>query len=151
MPLLVEDLMSGLTKSVIPETSLAEVMSLMQLHHVECLPVTVNKCLVGYVRLKDIIDILFSGDACIGTETCEKITNLQSSNAAIIRADIRRFIFDKAISVPPSMPVNKAMSLMQMYQVSGLAVIEANELVGLLILDDINRAITGLVRTRAAA
>lgn len=151
MPLLVEDLMSGLTKSVIPETSLAEAMSLMQLHHVECLPVAVNKCLVGYVRLKDILDILFSGDAYIGTEKYEEISNLQSSNAAIIRADIRRVIFDKAISVSPSMPVNKAMSLMQMNQVSSLAVIEANELVGLLSLDDINRAITGVARTRAAA
>lgn len=151
MPLLVEDLMSGLTKSVIPETSLAEAMSLMQLHHVECLPVTVNKCLIGYVRLKDILDILFSGDAYIGTEKYEEISNLQSSNAAIIRADIRRVIFDKAISVSPSMPVNKAMSLMQMYQVSSLAVIEANELVGLLSLDDTNRAIAGVARSRAAA
>ncbi|MBT8128674.1 MAG: CBS domain-containing protein [Gammaproteobacteria bacterium] len=151
MPLLVEDLMFGLTKSVIPETSLAEVMSLMQIHHVECLPVTVNKCLVGYVRLKDMLDILLSGDTCIGTETCGEISNLQCSNAAIIRADIRRVIFDKAISVPPSTPVNKAVSLMRMYQVSSLAVTEANELVGLLSLDDINKAITSPAHTRAAA
>ena len=94
----------------------------MRLYHVECLPVAVNKCIVGYVRLKDILDILFSGDAYFGTKTCEKTSNLQSSNAAIIRADIRRVIFDKAISVPPSTPVSEAMSIMQMYQVPGLAI-----------------------------
>lgn len=151
MPLLVEDLMSRYTKSVIPETSFAEVISLMRLYHVECLPVAVNKCIVGYVRLKDILDILFSGDAYLGTKTREKTSNLQSSNAAIIRADIRRVIFDKAISVPPSTPVSEAMSIMQMYQVPGLAVIEANELVGMVSLEDIKKAITGQVRTRAAA
>ena len=151
MPLHVEDLMSSLIKPVIPETSLAEAMSLMQLYHVECLPVAVNKRLVGYVRLKDILDILFSGDACVGTDAYGDISNLQSSNAAIIRADIRRVILDRTISVPPSTPLNKAISIMQMYKVSSLAVVEANQLVGMVSLDDINKAITGHARTRVAA
>jgi CBS domain-containing protein len=151
MPLLVEDIMSRLTRSVIPETSLAEVMSLMQLYHVECLPVAVNRRLVGYVRLKDIHDILFSEEACIGTDACEDTSYLQSSNAAIIRADIRRVISDKTISAPPSTPVNKAISIMQMYQLSSLAVVEANQLVGMVRMEDINKAITGLACARAAA
>ena len=151
MPLLVENMMSGLTKSVIPETSLAEVMSLMRLYRVECLPVAVNKCLVGYVRLKDILDMLIFEDACIGTKTCRGISDLQSSNAAITRADIRRVIVDKTVSVPPSTPVNKVMSLMRMHQLSSLAVVEANELVGMVSLEDINKAITGSARSMAAA
>lgn len=152
MPLLVEDLMYSSTKSVIPETSLAEVMSLMRLYHVDCLPVAVNKCLVGYVRLRDILDILFSeDDPSISKETGEEISNLHSSNAPIIRADIRRVIFDKLISVTPSTPVDKAISLMQMYQVSSLAVIEANKLAGMVSLEDINRATTGIPRARSAA
>ena len=151
MSLLVEDLMSRLTKPVMPETSLAEVISLMQLYHVECLPVAVNKCLVGYVRLRDMLDMFFPGHVSVGTEICEEMSNLHSSNAAIIRADIRRVILDKVISVPPSTPVSKAVSTMQRYQVSSLAVTEADELVGMVSMEDINKMTTGLARTRAAA
>ena len=151
MPLLVEDLMSRLARSAMPETSLAEVMSLMRLYHVECLPVAFNKRLIGYVRLKDILDMFFSGDACIGTDACEDISSLQNCNTAIIRADIRRVILDKVISVSPTTPVSEAVSIMQIYKISSLAVTEANELVGMVSLDDINKAITGQARTRVAA
>ena len=151
MPLLVEDLKSWMAKSAMPETSLAEVMSLMRFYNVECLPVAFNKRLIGYVRLNDILDMFFSGDACNGTDACEDISSLQNSNTAIIRADIRRVILDRVISVSPTTPVSEAMSIMQNYKVSSLAVIEANELVGMVSLDDINKAITGQAHTRAAA
>ena len=151
MSLLVEDLMSSLARSAMPETSLAEVMSLMRFYHVDCLPVAFNRRLIGYVRLKDILDMFFSEDALNGTDGCKDMSSLQNSNTAIIRADIRRVILDNVISVSPTTPVDEAMSIMQGYMVSSLAVTEADELVGMVSLDDINRAITGQARTRVAA
>ena len=54
MPMLVDDIMRKSTKSVMPETSLAEAMSIMQENQLCSLPVSEINKRVGSISLDDI-------------------------------------------------------------------------------------------------
>jgi predicted transcriptional regulator len=134
-----------------PETSLAEAMSLMHFYQVDCLFVTVDKSLVGCVHLKDILALMLSDRYSTGPDMFKDLRRLQNSYAAIIRADIKRIMVDAAKSVQPSMSVVEAMAIMLNENSSSLAVVEGGKLIGQINFDDLNEAVMDLNGLKIAA
>lgn len=151
MSILVKDIMNEPVRPLMPETSLAEAMSLMRIYDADGLPVTIDKEFIGYVWLKDILALFFSGQELAGEVEAMDMYLLHSQYAPIMRADVKRVITVTGKAVSPSTPVHEAMSMMLKDRVCSLAVTEHSKLVGLLDYDDANKAVMGLASTKVAA
>lgn len=147
----VRNILNRSTRSIMPETSLAEAMSLMHFYQVDCLFVIVDKSLIGCVHLKDILALLLSDRLNADMDMLNDLRRLQNGHAAIIRADIKRIMVDAASSVQPSMSVVEAMAIMLNENASSLAVVEGGRLIGQINFDDLNDAVMDLAGLKIAA
>ena len=134
-----------------PETSIAEAMSLMRFHQVDSLPVTINKALVGFVQLRDVLAMFFPVKFNCAEDVDSDTSRLQSKYAPIVRVEVKQVMDSSRRSVSPLVTVNKAMSIMLEEHACRLAVTEGGKLVGLISFDDVNKAILGLTGTKVAA
>lgn len=133
---------------VMPETSLAEAMLLMQFYKMESLPVAINKKFIGFVQLRDLLAMSFPES--IDREDLD-MRQLQINLAPILRADVKQVMDEARRSVSPSVSVCEAMSIMQETHTCSLAVTEGEKLVGLISFDDVNNAILDLNSAIVAA
>ena len=149
--MLVKDIMSKNLRSVMPETSIAEAMSLMRFHQVDCLPVTINKEYVGFVQLSDVLAMFFPEKFNCAEELDIDTSRLQNKYAPIVRVEVKQVMDSSRRTVSPLVTVNEAMSIMLEEDACRLAVTESGKLVGLISFDDINKSILGLIGIKVAA
>lgn len=135
-----------------PETSIAEAMSLMRFYQCDGLPVVVDKEFVGYIQLRDVLTIFFADKTNKQEYDPElDVRRLQSKYAPIVRATVNQFMNGAKRSVPPLTSVGVAVDIMLNEHVDRMAVTEGNKLVGMVSLDDVNKVILGLTSTNVAA
>lgn len=147
----VKDVMSASPKSVTPETSIAEAMSMMRFYQCDGLPVVVDMELVGFVQLRDVLAMFFTEDQDrLKVDSEFDLRRLQNMYAPIVRATVKQ-VMDKSTAVSVKTTVNQAINIMLNEQTSRLAVTEDNRLVGVISFDDVNKTILGLTSTRVAA
>jgi signal-transduction protein with cAMP-binding, CBS, and nucleotidyltransferase domain len=150
--MLVKDVMSKNPRLVMPETSIAEAVSLMQFYHCDGLPVAVDKEFIGFVQLRDVLAML-SAEKLSGMkhDTEYDLKRMQNSFAPLLRATVKQVMGDKKRSVSMQAPVDEAMSIMMNQQISRLAVTEDNKLVGMVSFDDIDKAVLAAAGTKVTA
>ncbi len=135
-----------------PETSIAEVISLMRVYHCDGMPVTVDKQLIGYVQLTSVLAIfVVEGQLSMKQALDLDPKHLQSRLAPLLRATVKQVMDDTKASVSMLMTVNEAMSIMLDQQISHLAVTEDNRVVGTISIDDVSKAIPGITSTKVTA
>ncbi len=135
-----------------PETSIAEAMLLMRFYQIDGLPVVINRKLVGFVQLCDLLTIFFPENTHNQKrESGFEMRRLQSRYAPIARATVKRFMKTKIRTATPDMSVNEAMEMMLDEPGRRLAVTESGKLIGMISFDDVNKTIPGITSTRVAA
>lgn len=149
--MLVKDIMNRRTRSVIPETSIAEAMLIMCIYKADWLPVAINKKLIGLVTLKGILDMLQPEEDHVDDLSEAYINRLQAKYGPLTRADIHRVMDSSTRSVSSTVPVNEALSIMHRKQLFHLPVTEDQKLVGVIDYHAIKRIISDAFDTRAAA
>jgi acetoin utilization protein AcuB len=149
--MLVKDIMSKSLRSVMPETSIAEAMTLMRFHQVDGLPVTINKEYAGFVQLSDMLTMFFPEKLNCAEDLDIDASRLQYKYAPIVRVEVKQVMNSSRRSVSPQVTVNEAMSIMLEEDACRLAVTESGKLVGLISFDDINKSILGLIGINVAA
>ena len=149
--MLVKDVMSRKVRSITPQTTIAEVMSMMRFYHCDGLPVAVNNELVGYIEHKDLIEAFFAETA--GSESANKfdIEKIRNGNGSIAKQAVQGIMNISKTPVSPLMHINEVISMMIEDNVCQLAVTEGNRLVGTIGFDEINKAILSLASTKVAA
>lgn len=94
--MLIKDIMKKNPRSVIPETSLAEVMSLMRFYHCDGFPVVDDKMFVGFIQLRDVLTLFFvDGQDNTKPDSVFDARCLYDKYAPLVRATIKQFIDDK--------------------------------------------------------
>jgi predicted transcriptional regulator len=146
--LLVKDIMKKSPRYVMPETSLAEAMLLMQFYKMDGLPVAINKEFIGFIQLRDVLAMLFPESS---DQENPDTKQLQIKLAPILRVEVKQIMGDAISSVSPSLSVYEAVSIMLEKHTCSLAVTEGEKLVGSISFDDVNKAILGLNSAKVAA
>jgi len=139
----VQDVMVRAVKALRPDTNLQEAASLMCLQRFTVLPVAdeENK-LLGVLAERDILSFLFPDIKelmeSIGSVNFEE---LEKDYKKIFNMKVSDLMHKNVISVQPSFPILKAVSLMARNNFRRVPVTENGKLVGIISLGDIHRAI----------
>ena len=149
--MLVKDVMSRKVRSITPETTIAEVMSMMRFYHCDGLPVAVNNKLVGYVEHKDLIEAFFAETGASKSAEKFDIEKIRNGNGSIAKETVQGIMNINKAPVSPLMHINEVISMMLEDNVCQLAVTEGDRLVGTVGFDEINKAILSLASTKVAA
>jgi len=150
--MLVKDVMSKSRRQVMPDTSIAEAMLMMRFYQCDGLPVTVDKELVGFVHLRDLLAMFFEEKPDNSNDISDFDSGLVKSRyAPLIRVSVKQVMVEAIKSISGLKPVNEAMNLMLDDQISSIAVTDGNKLVGMISFDDVNKAILKLTTSKVAS
>jgi CBS domain-containing protein len=141
--MLVEDVMSSSLKTVNPDTSMAEVVSMMCLYRLSGIPVVEddNK-LVGFISERDVLDPMFPkmGDMMDGMATLD-MTEALNKYSDVTGMKVQDLMTRSVITVGPDMEILKAAAKMVGNKFRRIPVAVGDRLIGMLSLGDVHKAI----------
>jgi CBS domain-containing protein len=141
--MLVKEVMSRAVKTISPDTLMQEVASIMCLNRFSGLPVVEEgDKLVGILAERDVLRYLFptlkdimEGMGSLDFEAMEK------DYKKVLPLKARDLMNTGIITVPPDIPILKAVSIMAKNNFRRIPVAENGKLLGIISLGDIHRAI----------
>ena len=141
--MLVKEVMTHPAKTITPETSLKDVASLMCLNRFSSLPVIEGDSkLVGILAERDVLRYLFPSlqDVMKGISYFD-FENMESDYKKILSLKVADLMSSNIITVRPDIPLLRAVSIMARNNIRRIPVAEGEQLLGVISLGDIHRAI----------
>ena len=140
--MLVQDVMSRSVRTVTPDTSLVEVVSLMCLYRYSGLPVVEDDRLVGMIAEKDVLSKMFPSLE----ELMEGMASIDFDEMAgrykdVVKLKVSDVMTENPITVSPDWHILRAAAAMARYKFRRIPVARDGELVGMLSLGDVHKAI----------
>lgn len=140
--MLVKDLMSTSVKTVSPDTSVAEVASLMCLYRYSGLPVVEGERLVGIIAEKDVLAELFPSVE----DTMQNMASIDFDRMAgeygnLLGLSVSDLMTSACMTVPPDMHLLQAAIIMAGRRFRRIPVAQDGKLVGMLSLGDVHKAL----------
>ncbi|MCB1829941.1 MAG: CBS domain-containing protein [Gammaproteobacteria bacterium] len=141
--MLVKQIMTGSPKTVTPETGLLEVVSLMCLYRFSGLPVVEEDKMVGFIAEKDVLHKLFPTleDMVADRLGAVDFDGMMNKYRDVVNLKVRDLMTTNVISVSPDDHILKAASTMVRNRFRRIPVADAGELVGVLSLGDVHKAV----------
>lgn len=140
--MLVKDIMSCGVRSVTPETPLAEVVSLMCLYRFSGLPVVEGTRLVGIIAEKDVLSRMFpSLEELMEGMASIDLNEMMGRYTEVVRLKVADVMTPDPITVSPDMHILRAAAVMAKHKFRRIPVADNGELVGMLSLGDVHKAI----------
>lgn len=130
--LIVRNWMTADPVTVTPKTTLPDAHDLMKRRRIRRLPVVDGGELVGIVTLGDV------REASPSDATTLSIYEL---NYLLSRLTVEKIMTKNPLFVTPTTPIREAAGMMLLHKVSGLPVVENNNLVGIITESDIFRVV----------
>jgi CBS domain-containing protein len=155
----VKDAMSPSARAVTPETKVMEVASLMCLYRFHGLPVvdTENR-LVGVIAEKDVLHSLFPKieDMIAHGMATVDLDKEMARYGEVLEQTVAELMTPNPVAVDPEMHLLRAASVMVRHNFRRIPVAQAGELVGMLTLGDVHKAIfhanvTGTLKPKTPA
>jgi CBS domain-containing protein len=140
--MLVSEIMSRSPKTVTPDTKLLEVVSLMCLFRFSGLPVEEDGKLIGIIAEKDVLHRMFP--------TLEDFKDMMAvpdydgmmfQYKDVVNLKVSDVMSKNVITVSPDMHIMKAATVMVRHKFRRIPVADGGNLVGMLSLGDIHKAI----------
>jgi CBS domain-containing protein len=140
--MLVSEIMSKTPKTVMPDTKLLEVVSLMCLFRYSGLPVVEDGKLIGVIAEKDVLHRMFP--------TLEEVMDGMSSPdydkmmlqyKDVVNLKVSDLMSHSVITVSPDMHILRAATIMVRHKFRRIPVADGGQLIGMLSLGDIHKAI----------
>ncbi len=142
--MLVEDVMSTSLKTVNPDTSMAEVVSMMCLYRLSGIPVVEddNK-LVGFISERDVLDPMFPKleDMMDGGMAIIDMTAALGKYTDVVSMTVSDLMTNSVISVEPDIEILKAAAKMVGNKFRRIPVAVGDRLIGMLSLGDVHKSI----------
>ncbi len=140
--MLVSDIMSKSPKTVTPDTKLLEVVSLMCLYRYSGLPVVTDGKLSGIIAEKDVLHRMFPTlEEVMDGISSPDYDNMMMQYKDVVNLQVSDVMSSNVITVSPDMHVLKAATVMVRHKFRRIPVADAGQLVGMLSLGDIHKAI----------
>lgn len=141
--MLVSEIMSRNLKTVTAQTSLASVAADMCLYRLSGLPVVEDgNRLVGFIAEKDVLHHLFpSLEDSMNLQLHMDFEGMEADYKNVMDLKVSDLMSNKAVTVPPDMPILKATAVMVRHRFRRIPVAEGDTLVGMLSLGDVHKAL----------
>lgn len=140
--MLVQDVMSKSVRTVTPDTSLVEVVSLMCLYRFSGLPVVEDGRLVGMIAEKDVLSEMFpSLDDLMEGMASINFDEMTGRYKDVVKLKVSDVMTQNPITVSPDWHVLRAAAAMARYKFRRIPVAKDGTLVGMLSLGDVHKAI----------
>ncbi len=140
--MLVNEIMSRTPKTVTPETRLLDVVSLMCLFRFSGLPVVENDKLVGIIAEKDVLHRMFPTlEEIMDGMSSPDYDKMMSQYKDVVNLKVSDLMTPGVITVSPDMHILRAATIMVRHKFRRIPVADAGQLVGMLSLGDIHKAI----------
>ena len=141
--MLVKQIMTGSPRTVTPETGLLEVVSLMCLYRFSGLPVMEENKMVGFIAEKDVLHKLFPTLEDMVADRLGSIDfdGMMGKYRDVVNLKVRDLMTSNVISVSPEDHILKAASTMVRNRFRRIPVADAGELVGVISLGDVHKAV----------
>ena len=140
--MLVKDIMSRGVRSVTAETALVEVVSLMCLYRFSGLPVVEGTHLVGIIAEKDVLSRMFpSLEELMEGMASINLDEMMGRYKEVVRLKVADVMTAHPITVSPDMHILRAAAVMAKHKFRRIPVASDGELVGMLSLGDVHKAI----------
>jgi len=140
----VKEVMSCGVKSISPDTKLVEVASLMCLYRYSGLPVVDDGKLVGLIAEKDVLHRLFPSLEDLmeaGGMASVDLDKMMNQYKDVLTLKAEDLMARNVITVPPDMHVLRAATVMVRHKFRRIPVAEGDQLLGMLSLGDVHKAI----------
>ena len=138
----VKDIMSRSVKTVSPDTRLIEVVSLMCLYRYSGIPVVEGGKLIGIISEKDVLhSLLPSLEDLMDNMSTIDFDALMKNYGSVVKKTVADLMTHKVMTVSPDMHILKAASVMAGNRFRRIPVASGGELVGMLSLGDVHKAI----------
>ncbi|MCP4077486.1 MAG: CBS domain-containing protein [Gammaproteobacteria bacterium] len=141
--MLVEDVMSKSLKTVNPDTSMAEVVSMMCLYRLSGIPVVEDENkLVGFISERDVLDPMFPKleDMMDGLAAID-MTAALDKYSDVVGLTVSDLMTTSVISVGPDLEILKAAAKMVGNRFRRIPVAVGDRLIGMLSLGDVHKSI----------
>jgi len=140
--MLAQDIMTKHTATVTGDTPLMEAASLMCLYRYSGLPVVEDGKLIGLIAEKDILAQLFPSleDAMQGMAQID-FEEKTKEYSSLMKNTVSQYMTQNPKTVSPDMPILKAAVIMANNRFRRIPVAENGELLGMLSLGDVHKAI----------
>ncbi len=140
--MLVQDIMHTDVKVARPDTSVREVAIVMCFNKISGLPVVdENNDIVGVISEKDILKAMYPGvDEYMQSGRLD-FESLEGQYRDILSLKVREIMSTKIHTVSPDAPVLKAVSTMCLYKIRRIPVAVKGNLVGIISMGDVHKAI----------
>ncbi|MCG8100623.1 MAG: signal transduction protein [gamma proteobacterium symbiont of Stewartia floridana] len=140
--MLVSEIMSKSPKTVTPDTKLLEVVSLMCLFRYSGLPVVTDGKLSGIIAEKDVLHRLFPTlEEVMDGLSSPDYDDMMMQYKDVVNLQVSDVMTSNIITVSPDMHILKAATVMVRHKFRRIPVADAGQLVGMLSLGDIHKAI----------
>ncbi|MBV2122456.1 MAG: CBS domain-containing protein [Candidatus Thiodiazotropha sp. (ex Ctena orbiculata)] len=140
--MLVSEIMSKSPKTVTPDTKLLEVVSLMCLFRYSGLPVVTDGKLSGIIAEKDVLNRLFPTlEEVMDGLSSPDYDDMMMQYKDVVNLQVSDVMTSNIITVSPDMHILKAATVMVRHKFRRIPVADAGQLVGMLSLGDIHKAI----------
>jgi CBS domain-containing protein len=140
--MLVSEIMSKSPKTVSPDTKLVEVVSLMCLFRYSGLPVEEDGKLVGIIAEKDVLHRMFPTlEEVMDGMSSPDYDKMMMQYKDVVNLKVADLMSHSVISVKPDMHILRAATIMVRHKFRRIPVADGNQLLGMLSLGDIHKAI----------
>ncbi len=140
--MLVSEIMSKSPKTVSPDTKLLEVVSLMCLFRYSGLPVEEDGKLVGIIAEKDVLHRMFPTlEEVMDGMSSPDYDKMMMQYKDVVNLKVADLMSHSVITVRPDMHILRAATIMVRHKFRRIPVAEGNQLLGMLSLGDIHKAI----------
>jgi CBS domain-containing protein len=138
----VSEIMTTSPKSVTPDTRLLEVVSLMCLFRYSGLPVVVDDKLVGIIAEKDVLHRMFPTlEEVMDGMSSPDYDNMMLQYRDVVNLKVSDLMSQNVITVSPDMHILRAATIMVRHKFRRIPVADGRQLIGMLSLGDIHKAI----------
>jgi CBS domain-containing protein len=140
--MLVSEIMSKSPKTVSPDAKLLEVVSLMCLFRYSGLPVEVDNKLVGVIAEKDVLHRMFPTlEEVMDGMSSPDYNKMMMQYKDVVHLKVSDVMSTTVITVSPDMHILRAATIMVRHKFRRIPVADGGQLVGMLSLGDIHKAI----------
>jgi CBS domain-containing protein len=140
--MLVSEIMSKSPKTVSPDAKLLEVVSLMCLFRYSGLPVEVDNKLVGVIAEKDVLHRMFPTlEEVMDGMSSPDYDKMMMQYKDVVHLKVSDVMSTTVITVSPDMHILRAATIMVRHKFRRIPVADGGQLVGMLSLGDIHKAI----------
>lgn len=140
--MLVSEIMSKSPKTVTPDTKLLDVVSLMCLFRYSGLPVEADGKLAGIIAEKDVLHRMFPTlEEVMDGISAPDYDNMMMQYKDVVNLKVSDVMSSNVLTVSPDMHILKAATVMVRHKFRRIPVADGGQLLGMLSLGDIHKAI----------